>query len=171
VHYESSKIKVSDLIAHVAPHTFWNEYLSVASGRLEPVGLHLAILAEPFLSLVLEGRKTIESRFTRTRCAPFDRIRRGDIIMLKQVGGPVRGLALAKEAWFFDLHHRSIETIRRQYYRPICADDEFWEQKRGASYATLIELAEAVSIGAIPFSKRDRRGWVSLTSPQMSLAF
>jgi ASC-1-like (ASCH) protein len=145
--------------------------VTFASSRAEPVGLHLAILAKPFLSLVLNGRKTIESRFTRTRCAPFDQIRRGDIILLKQVGGPVCGLVLAKQTWFFDLYHQPIETIREMYAAPICADDAFWERKRDAAYATLIELAEPVSIDAMPCNKRDRRGWVVLTPSQMSLAF
>jgi hypothetical protein len=145
--------------------------VTLASGRPERVGLHLAVLAEPFLSFVLNGRKTIESRFTRTRCAPFDRIRQGDIILLKQVSGPVCGLVLAKQTWFFDLHHQPIQTIREQYSGAICADDAFWGLKRGAAYATLIELAEPVSIDAIPCNKRDRRGWVALTPPQMSLAF
>jgi hypothetical protein len=145
--------------------------VTFASGRAESVGLHLAVLAQPFLSFILNGRKTIESRFTRTRCAPFDQIRQGDIILLKQVGGPVCGLVLAKRTWFFDLHHQPIETIRKQYGVPICADDAFWELKRDAVYATLIELAEPVSIDAIPCNKRDRRGWVALTSPQMSLTF
>jgi ASC-1-like (ASCH) protein len=145
--------------------------VTFVSGRTKPVGLHLAVLAEPFLSFVLNGRKTIESRFTRTRCAPFDQIRQGDIILLKQVGGPVCGLVLAKQTWFFDLHHLPIETIREQYGESICADDAFWALKRDAAYATLIELAEPVSIDAIPCKKRDRRGWVALTPPQMSLAF
>jgi hypothetical protein len=135
------------------------------------LGLHLAVLAEPYLTFVLDGRKTIESRFTRTRCAPFDQIRQGDIILLKQVGGPVCGLALAKQTWFFDLHRQPIGIIREQYGEPICADDAFWEQKRDAAYATLIELAEPVSIEAMPCNKKDRRGWVSLTPLQFSLDF
>jgi hypothetical protein len=123
------------------------------------------------LSFVLDGRKTVESRFGRNRCAPFDQVRQGDIILLKQIGGPVCGLVLAKQAWFYELHHQSIDNIREQYGDTICADDSFWESKRDAQYATLIELAEPISIEAMPCSKRDRRGWVALTSPQLSLAF
>jgi hypothetical protein len=143
----------------------------VASGRGEAIGLHLAVFAEPFLSFVLDGRKTVESRFGRRRCAPFDQVRQGDIIMLKQAGGPVRGLVLAKQAWFYELHHRPIDSIREQYGDTICADDRFWQTKRDAQYATLIELAEPISIGAMPCKKRDRRGWVAITRPQLSLAF
>jgi hypothetical protein len=145
--------------------------VSASSGRGEAIGLHLAVFAEPFLSFVLDGRKTVESRFGRTRCAPFDQVRQGDIILLKRVGGPVCGLALAKQAWFYELHHQPIDSIREKYGDTICADDSFWETKRDAQYATLIELAEPISIDAMHCYKRDRRGWVALTAPQLSLAF
>lgn len=91
--------------------------------------------------------------------------------MLKQVGGPVCGLALAKQAWFYELHHQTIDSIRERYGDTICADDDFWEAKRDAQYATLIELAEPISINSMPCHKRDRRGWVALTPPQLSLNF
>jgi hypothetical protein len=134
------------------------------------VGLHLAVFAEPFLSLVLEGHKTTESRFSRTRCAPFDMVRNGDIILMKEVGGPICGLAIASRALFFDLQHDPITRIREQYGSAICADDRFWEEKRDASYATLIDLAEPVTIADFPCDKRDRRGWVALTPRQLTLA-
>jgi hypothetical protein len=137
----------------------------------QPVGLHLAVFAEPFLSLVLEGHKTTESRFSRTRCAPFDVVRNGDIILVKEVGGPVCGLAVASRALFFDLKYEPITRIREEYGSAIGGDDEFWEQKRHASYATLIDLAEPVAIADFPCGKRDRRGWVALTPLQLTLAF
>jgi hypothetical protein len=135
------------------------------------VGLHLAVFAEPFLSLVLERQKTIESRFGRTRCAPFNQVRNGDIILMKEVGGPVCGLAVASRALFFDLHYQPIAYIRETYGSAICADDKFWDQRRDASYATLIDLIEPLAIANFRCYKRDRRGWVALTPPQLSLAF
>src|SRR4029077_16030744 len=50
---------------------------------------------QPFLSLVLNGPKTVESRFSRNRCAPFGEVEGGDIILLKEVSGPIRGIGLA----------------------------------------------------------------------------
>ena len=82
---------------------------------------------------------------------------------------PVCALALTKHAWFFELHHKPIDSIREEYGGLICADDTFWEQRRDASYATLIELAEPTSIEAFPVFKRDRRGWVALTPTQLTL--
>jgi hypothetical protein len=171
VSYRSLQIEIGQLADYVANSAFWCEYINWATVASESVGLHLAVFAEPFLSLVLDGRKTCESRFSRTRCAPFDQIRQGDIIMLKEAGGPVCGLVLATRALFFNLHHEPIDRIRAQYGETICADDNFWDQRRRATYATLIELREPVSINDFSCNKRDRRGWVALTPPQLSLAF
>jgi ASC-1-like (ASCH) protein len=132
-------------------------------------GVHLAVFSQPYLDLVLTGDKKIESRFSRNRCSPFDDIRKGDIILLKEVSGPVCGIALASRIWFFDLDNEPIEAIRQQYGGAILAEDEFWLQKEESSFATLIELTNPTSIEPLAFDKRDRRGWVSLRPRQMEL--
>ncbi len=40
-------------------------------------------------------KRRSESRFSRIRCAPYGEIDDGDIILLKEVAGPICGLALA----------------------------------------------------------------------------
>jgi hypothetical protein len=164
------KIEISQLADYVARHPFWRDYITKAVAATWPVGLHLAVFAEPFLRLVLERHKTTESRFSRTRCAPFNRVRNGDIILMKEVGGPICGVAIARRALFFDLRYQPIAQIRERYGPSICADDEFWDQRRYSSYATLIDLSEPLAIADFPCDKRDRRGWVALTPPQLSLA-
>ena len=39
--------------------------------ELENANLHLGVFAEPWLSYMLDGRKTIESRFGKNRIAPY----------------------------------------------------------------------------------------------------
>jgi hypothetical protein len=129
----------------------------------------VAVFSEPFLSMVLVGRKTVESRFSQVRCAPFGQVEQGDIILIKRVAGPICGLALARRAWFYDLLHEPIDRIRATYGHTICADDVFWEKRRRSSYATLIELGETTDLEPLSCTKRDRRGWVSLRSRQLSL--
>jgi len=164
-------VEIGELIERVDGHRFWLTYLSGACQPLSRVGIHLAIFSGPFLSLVLDGRKTVESRFSRNRCAPFGDVDSGDIILLKEVAGPICGLALAKRAWFYDLTSEPLDRIKSRYETPICADDAFWESRRGASYATFIELAETAAIDPLWCDKRDRRGWVSLRSRQLAFAF
>ena len=55
---------------------------------------HLCVLREPYVTFILDGRKTIESRFHKTRTLPFKKVAAGDILFLKRWDGPLRGLML-----------------------------------------------------------------------------
>ena len=146
-------------------------YLSDATAASSPLGIHLAVFSEPFLSRVLSGEKTIESRFSRNRCAPYGEIGDGDIILLKQVGGPIRGVSLARRAWSYDLSAEPIALVRDRFGDDICADDAFWASRAGALYATLIELDATAPLDSVRCDKRDRRGWVALRSRQLAFSF
>src|SRR4051794_13550693 len=77
--------------------------ISTLSEMCELVGVrgHLAILFEPFVSKILDGTKTIESRFHRVRCAPFGQVRDGDILFLKVTSGPLVALAIVTDVMYF----------------------------------------------------------------------
>ena len=53
---------------------------------------HLAILTPGWIDLILDGSKTIESRFTKVRCAPFRKVHADDSVYLKESGGLVKGM-------------------------------------------------------------------------------
>jgi len=59
----------------VQDHPFWRTYIA---NLPEKNNLHLAIFVEPYLSFILDGRKTVESRFSSVRCAPYKRVLPGD---------------------------------------------------------------------------------------------
>ncbi len=162
-------IQADQIVSHVADHGFWLSYLSRALEPSSTIGLHLAIFTEPFLTLVLEGRKTTDSRFSKVRCAPFELVNSGDVIFIKEAGGPICVLALAKRTLFYELNARTFKQIRERYGKAICADEGFWRSRRDAAYATLIELAETTEIPATSCTKRDRRAWVPLRSPQLQM--
>ena len=149
---------------------FWKHQLEEVSNKYSPIGLHLAIFSEPFLTCVIEGRKTVESRLSRNRISPYGSIYSGDIILIKEVGGPICGITLAKEALFYDLNVDSLSDILDEYGSRICAPPDYWDSISDVEYATLIELEQTSQVSPIPFSKRDRRGWVTLRSRQ-SLIF
>jgi len=159
------------LLERVDDHSFWGGYLSSVLAPESDVGVHLAVFAEPFLSHVLSGRKTLESRFSRCRISPFDEISPGDVILMKEVAGPIRGLALAQYTWFFGPRSSSIGTLRRRFATGLCADDGFWEEHRDAVFATIVQVAEPTEIAPLDCEKRDRRGWVTLRSRQSQLSF
>jgi hypothetical protein len=147
------------------PH--WSRVLSSRATRT----VHLAIFVQPFLGRVLDGTKLIESRFSVRRCAPFQRVWNGDIVLVKEASGPVRAVCEVGTTWFFDLgaapadgsKHTQLEEIRARFGDRICAPDEtFWESCKGTSYASLVELNELRLVNPIACPKRDRRGWVVL---------
>lgn len=124
---------------------------------------HLAILTQPFLDYILEGKKTIESRFSRVKCAPFGVIEEGDIVLLKETGGLVLGeFTAGKVTSLSGLTPERIKELA-QYSKEICsdADPEFWQKRADCTYATLMQVS-GVKRYAEPFSfpKKDRRGWV-----------
>ncbi len=128
-------------------------------------GVHLAIFVEPYLELVLAGKKTIESRFSVNRCPPYNAVKKGDLLLLKRSGGPVVGVASVGQVWSYDLDPDSWFLIRNHFAEQLCiTDPEFWASKEGASYATLMRVECALRIEPIPVSKRDRRGWVVLSA-------
>lgn len=165
------EVEFDELLDHVSSHSFWLNYLSQAYQPASRVGIHLAIFAEPFKSKVLSGEKTIESRFSRNRCAPYGEVNAGDIILIKEVAGPICGLALARRTWCYDLANEPLERIRDRFGTGIGADENFWTSRADALYVTLIELDSPTKIAPVASDKRDRRGWVSLRSRQMSLDF
>ena len=165
------EVEFDELLHQVDSHPFWLTYLSDAIRPASRIGIHLAIFTEPFLSKVLSGEKTVESRFSRNRCAPFGEIGDGDIILLKEVAGPICGLALARRIWCYDLTNEPLERIRRRFGLEIGADEEFWGSRSEAAFATLIELEAPTTISPVLCNKRDRRGWVSLRSRQMTFNF
>jgi len=128
----------------------------------EPTGVHLAVFVEPFLTAVLEGRKTMESRFTLTRQPPWRCVEAGDIILLKRSGGAVVGLARAGEAQSHELSPSLVRRLRERFEVQLCAtDDDFWSTRAEKNYATLIEISDVEPLSDVAIEKRDRRGWVS----------
>ncbi len=124
--------------------------------------IHLAIFVEPYLSYILEGSKTVESRFTQRRTPPFDKVNQGDIILLKLSGGPVIGICEVGDVWHYHLDAESWREIKNDYSNDLKVQDpEFWRDRKYASFATLMRIRKVKSIPPIRCAKRDRRGWVT----------
>ena len=123
----------------------------------------MAILTEPYLQYILEGRKTIETRFSISRMPPYKQVNEVDIILLKESGGPIIGVCEVSKAWFYRLDKKSWREIKEQFYFEISVEDsKFWEAKRAATYASLMRIRNAIRIEPITYVKRDMRPWVVL---------
>lgn len=145
----------------VEGNQYWGERL--ASLPDDQTGLHLAILIEPYLGYVLAGKKTVESRFAMRRGAPYGRVYRGDVLLLKRSGGPIVGVCEVTDVWFYHLDLSSWGGIRETFSVALCAQDPtFWQDRAAASFATLMRITSVLSCQPTPYAKRDRRGWVVL---------
>jgi hypothetical protein len=133
--------------------------------------IHLAVFTEPYLTLVLQQKKTLESRFSVNRRAPFQEVATDDILLLKLSGGPILGIATVGKATH--LHISSPEElveIADRYGTALCIEDSgFWKQRQNAAYCTLIELRNVEHAEFERVQKRDRLGWVVLQREQMDL--
>ena len=146
----------------------WNTVLA-PTARAQRI--HLAVFVEPFLTYVLDGSKSIESRFSTKQCAPFRRVAPGDVILLKAASGPIRGICAVAKTWFFDLRAVPLSTLRARYAESICAtEDSFWRSREKADFATLIKLRWVRELRPMTCPKRDRRGWVVLDGNRDQLA-
>ncbi len=73
---------------------------------------HIAILRQPFFNMVLSGEKTIESRWSMNKVAPFGKVSVGDEILLKETGKDVTATAKVKAVKYYELTPEIVEEIR-----------------------------------------------------------
>jgi hypothetical protein len=135
-------------------------------GKIPDAGtLHLAILRQPYLDLIAEGVKTIESRFNTKRAAPFGKVAVGDLVLLKEPGQPVSNYFFAASVMLLDLTVEPLSVVREQYGDAICAQNpaDFWHRKASARYCTLVGVGEKGSLPELGVTKKDQRGWVTFT--------
>ena len=130
-------------------------------------GIHLAVMREPFLSYLVAGLKTVESRFSVNRVDPFDRIKSGDLVLLK--AGAVVGAFIVDDVDCRLLPPGGISAVRQEFGSEIMADDDFWALKQDARFATLLTVGEIFDFSPFEVSKRDMRGWVVLRAADREL--
>lgn len=134
---------------------------------------HIAILSPGWTELILDGSKTIESRFTKVRCAPFGKVHEGDIVYLKESGGLVKGMfRVAEVETYENLTDGQICDLFYKEYREQIFSSRSALMRRPpekwltAKHATLIHISDPVTFDdPLPFPKRDPRAWVVLDHP------
>lgn len=126
--------------------------------------IHVAILKPGYLNEILAGRKTIESRLTKTAQPPFEKIETGERLFLKASAGPFMATAIAgKVLCIGNLQPRDIDQLHKRYGRLIGGDDDYWQSKRDSRYATLIELRDVEPIDVGPnYSPAHMKAWYVL---------
>ena len=124
---------------------------------------HLAIFKQPFYDMVLSGEKTIESRWSMNKIAPYNKVNIGDEILLKLTGQLVTATAEVKDFKYFELTPEIAEDIRLKYGREIGIDKfENWDETRQKKYLTLIWLEDVTIIKPLRVPRSNGSGWIIL---------
>ena len=164
---------LTSLLEHIrtdlADDLVWGEAINRMESGTMRRGIHLAIFVEPYLSYILEGKKTIESRFGVTRRAPYRKVREGDILILKRSGGPVQGICEVSQVWFYELDKENRGTIEKDFAAALCAQDpSFWRDRKCASFATLMRIRNVRPLRPFNIPKKDRRGWIHFSGQDLA---
>ena len=132
---------------------------------------HLAILSHGWIELILDGKKTIESRFTKVRCAPFGKVHKGDVVYLKESSGLVKGMfTVAKVETFegldqsdiLELYQRYGKAIFYQSFTPYFPPYKWLDSK----YATLIHVSDPIAFeNPFTYRQKGRSAWLVLDAP------
>lgn len=133
--------------------------MGVRSGQSQT---HVAVLKREYIDAILDGRKTIESRLSRTRREPLHAVRPGDTVYFKQSSGGYRAAARVRRVEFHeDLSPKDVRAIKRRVNSSVLGDPTYWRQKLGAKYATLLWLCDVRKTATGPHINRlFGRAWV-----------
>lgn len=128
------------------------------------VNYHLVILKKPYLDMIINGGKTVESRFIKTRRSPFGSVRAGDRLFLKASSGPVCATATAGAVKNFEnLTPQRMLELERQYNHLIIGSDVYWRTRADCQCGFLVWLKDVLPIEPVRINKKDWRAWVILT--------
>jgi len=130
--------------------------------KIKNTSLHLGIFTEPYLTYMLEGKKTIESRFSKNKILPYNQISKDNIVIVKKSSGNVVAYFTIKEVLFFNLNETSIDEIKNKYSKQLCVDESFWLSKSNSNYATLIIIDKIVKLNPFHIDKKGMQIWVKL---------
>lgn len=151
---ESLKNKIlSELESRLSKEDFSN---------IKDKNLHLGIFTEPCLGYMLDGKKKVESRFSKNKIVPFRSIGKEDIVIVKKSGGKIVAYFTIKEVLFFNLEETKISEIRKKYEKELCVDEEFWKKKETSRYATLIIIDKIYNLNPFKIQKKGMQTWIKL---------
>jgi len=132
---------------------------------------HMAVVDPHTGYLITKGSKTIESRLSKVRQNPHERVNAGDVVLIKTAGGPIIGaVRVSRAIYFTNLNEEDIHELKEKYNDCIQANDAYWNRKMSSRYGTLLFLTDnCVSERPLHVNKSDRRPWITFNEKNMSM--
>ena len=122
---------------------------------------HIVILKKKYLDLILEGKKTIESRWSMNKRVPYNKIKIGDTLYLKETGKDVTFKVNVKDVKFYELNEDVVDEILDKYGDDICINKEN-KESYNKKYCTLIWIDNIKEIEPFKVKKSYGSGWIVL---------
>lgn len=123
-------------------------------------------MREPYLGYVLDGSKTVESRFSKNRIVPYHAVTPGEVVYFKKSGGKIVASATIQKVKYYTLTKSVREEIFTSFGEAIKISKEYIEQKVGCRYCTLMWIKDVKEIvPPVCFEKKDQRAWIVLKQP------
>lgn len=131
---------------------------------------HLAIFSPEAITQILAGKKTIETRFSQKKIAPFGVVGRGDLVYIKPPGKDIIGRFRVKKVISIEgVDKEDFLEIQSKYGSLVSLgeqtlDKQFFSSRSGANYCTIIFIGniEQFITSPIKIEKSDLRGWMVL---------
>ena len=152
-----------DSVKKTGNHYWCNKLENFHNGHF-----HVAVMVEPYLSKILDGEKTIESRLSKKKTIPWDHVNMGDIIILKKSGGKFCAVFEAGEIVSQEITSTAqIENLKTEYNDRLCIEDEWWSKKADTKYATLIFITHLLMFDPFELTFKNRQAWIQLQNTQI----
>lgn len=126
---------------------------------------HLAIFKKGEDEEIFSGKKTIESRFSIKKIAPYGVVSSGDIIYIKPAGKDIKGQFRVQKVIFIDgVAAEDIQALASTFGCTIASPNVLRDTVKEAKYGTLIFITQVERFLTPPvkISKKDSRTWVVL---------
>lgn len=126
---------------------------------------HLAIMDKNTIEKILNGTKTIETRFSKNRITPYNKVKKDELVYLKESGGDILAVfKIGKVLFFKDLTGDKILEIKNKYNKFINAPDSYFDYKKDCKYGTLIFITNSKPITPITIFKKNRLAFLTVNS-------
>lgn len=135
---------------------------------LEVIKKHLAILPRLAIKAIILGEKTIETRFSKKKIAPFGLVSVGDIVYMKPPGEELAGqFQVTKVISIEGISDKDWDWIKSEFgekssFGSIAEMKNYFKDHAGSRYATIIDIGKVEQFVTSPIriEKKDLRGWV-----------
>lgn len=119
-----------------------------------------------FIDKILNGRKTVESRWYKAKKVPWGKIKRGDTVYFKNSGEPVTAKAdVSSTLQFEELTPKKVKGILDRHWRELGISKEkfsdFYKRFKDKNYCVLIFLENPQRVK--PF-EIDKKGFGTMAS-------